>query len=100
MSISGFFRKLYLLNNVVFGLAVSRFVVVAWVLVIWEVLRGIRSCLLCGLSSFYLVFSIVTVRFLLISVQFCVVFGSLIGLVVLIPGRVCNTSGAQVLGGE
>lgn len=101
MSISGFFRKLFLLNNVVCRLKVTFFLVhFLWVLVIWEVFRGIRSGLRCELSSFYLVFSLVPVRFLFISVHFCVVFGSLIGLVALSSGRVCNASRVSILGGE
>jgi hypothetical protein len=68
--ISGFFRNIFLLRDVVFGLSVGfvcrRFnislVLVCSLdnmgLVIWEVLRGIRSCGLCELSSFYLVFGV------------------------------------------
>jgi hypothetical protein len=56
------------------------------VLVIWEVILGIRSFVLCELSSLDLRFGIFTVCFLLFSVHLCVMFGSWIGLVVPIPG--------------
>lgn len=47
---------------------------------------GYSLCCTMELSSFYLSFGILTVCLMLLSVQFCVMFDSWIGLVVPIPG--------------
>jgi hypothetical protein len=79
VSISGCNRNLYLLKKIVRSFLSHH---------IGNLVGRFGYSLFCTMesSSFYLRFGILTVCFMLLSVQFCVMFDSWIGLVVPIPG--------------